>query len=235
MSRDDDPAEDTVVAGSVEEAEEADAFDALDATVVADAADAADAVVVAVEGDAADAADAVVVAVEGDAADEVDATVVAPFGTAPGTAPGAAPRSPERSRGATGNPAPPVPEPERAGLPPALAARMFKSPLDPRYRVPAAPTGAPEHALPRRGVSPGLPVVSATRTELRPTTSDAPLEQRVGPIPDSTPQPPAAPRDGLRSIARADRRFGAVALAGFAAAVLCSALGLWGVAVLAFG
>lgn len=178
--------------------------------------------------ESAEASDETVVARAGDAFDE---TVVAvPGDPTPGPA-----RLPEQSRGATGNPAPPVPEPERAGLPPALAARMFKSPLDTRYRVPTAPTGAPEHALPRRGVSPGLPVVTATRTGLRAVAADAPLEERLGRVPDSAPPPPAAPRDGLRSVGRADRRFGAVVLAGFAIALVCSVLGLWGVAVLAFG
>lgn len=172
--------------------------------------------------------DATVVAL---AEEDVDATVVA---AADPTASGRA-RPPEQSRSITGDPAPPVPEPEPAGLPPALAARMFKSPLDTRHRVPAAPTGAPEHALPRRGISPGLPVVTATRTGLRPAPIDASIEQRLGRAPDAAPPPPAAPRDGLRSVARADRRFGAVALVGFTAALVCSVLGLWGVAVLAFG
>lgn len=167
---------------------------------------------------AGEGADETVVVRSADGAGEADATVAV--------------RAAVRPRSATGNPAPPVPEPERGGLPPGIAERMFKSPLDARHRVPAAPTEAPEHALPRRGVSPGLPVVSATRTSLGATAADAPLGECLGPVPESVPPPPAAPRDGLRSVARADRRFGTAALVGFAAALVCSVLGLWGVALL---
>ncbi|MGW9019984.1 hypothetical protein ACWGOE_00705 [Leucobacter chromiiresistens] len=111
---------------------------------------------------------------------------------------------------------------------------MFKSPLDARYRVPEAPTPAPEHALPRRGVSPALPVITSQRTGRRAAAGIDP-EARFGPPPESRPAPPAADRSAVRSTLRANRRFGAGALVGFAASLLIAAGGLWGVAVLAFG
>lgn len=118
-------------------------------------------------------------------------------------------------------------------LPPELASRMFKSPVDARYRVPEAPPGTASSPLPARGVTRAMPIVTATRADLhREHRGDATLEQRFGPVPESTDARPAD-RTGLRSMERVDRRFGAFALAGFGAAILISVLGLWGVALLA--
>lgn len=139
-----------------------------------------------------------------------------------------------RSRSLSRNPAPPVEEPAPLELPPELAARMFKSPLDARYRVPEAPTPAPDHALPRRGVSPAMPVLTSQRSGRR-VASGADTDANFGPPPESRPAPPAADRAGVRSTARANRRFGIGAVAGFAGSLLVAIGGLWFVAVLAFG
>ncbi|WP_153002154.1 hypothetical protein [Leucobacter chromiiresistens] len=143
-------------------------------------------------------------------------------------------RAPSAGTASARNPAPPIEEPASLELPPELAARMFKSPLDARYRVPEAPTPAPEHALPRRGVSPALPVITSQRTGRRAAAGIDP-EARFGPPPESRPAPPAADRSAVRSTRRANRRFGTGALVGFAASLLIAVVGLWGVAVLAFG
>ena len=136
----------------------------------------------------------------------------------------------------TANPAPPVEEPPAGELPPEVLARMFKSPLDARLRVPEAPTPPPEHTLPRRGISPGIPVLSPVRGLSEANASPGGvLSDRFGPPPASVQPPPPAQREGLRSTARANRRFGAGAIVGFAASILVAGFGLWGVAILAFG
>ena len=168
----------------------------------------------------------------------VDATVATPR-VASRPAATAPPGDPAAHGSSTGvgpsrNPAPPVEEPAPLELPPELAARMFKSPLDARYRVPDAPSPAPDHALPRRGVSPALPVITSQRTGRR-TASGTETDARFGPPPASRPAPPAADRAALRSTARANRRFGIGALAGFAGTLVIAVGGLWLVAVLTFG
>ena len=136
----------------------------------------------------------------------------------------------------TANPAPPVEEPPAGELPPEVLARMFKSPLDARLRVPEAPTPPPEHTLPRRGISPGIPVLSPVRGLGEANASPGGvLSDRFGPPPASVQPPPPAQREGLRSTARANRRFGAGTIIGFAASILVAGFGLWGVAILAFG
>ena len=154
-----------------------------------------------------------------------DETVVTP--PPPPPVSDAAPRS-------AANPAPPVSEPAPAELPPEIAARMFKSPLDTRYRVPEAPSPAPDHALPRRGVSPALPVITSSRTGRR-VAATPDTDARFGPPPESQPPPPAADRSELPSTERANRRFGLVVIAGFAASIVVAIGGLWLVSILAFG
>lgn len=140
------------------------------------------------------------------------------------------------TRSGTANPAPPIEEPSAGQLPADVVARMFKSPLDAKLRIPDAPTPPEEHTLPRRGVAPGIPVLSPVRSlgEADASRGSA-LSERFGPPPASVPEPPAAERDGLRSTARANRRFGLGTIIGLGAAIVVSALGLWGVAILAFG
>lgn len=145
----------------------------------------------------------------------------------------AAPEPSAAPRTLSSNPAPPVDEPAPRELPPELAARMFKSPLDARYRVPEAPSPAPDHALPRRGVSPALPVLTSQRSGRR-VAAGADTDN-FGPPPASRPAPPAADRAGVRSTARANRRFGIGAVAGFGGSLVVAVAGLWLVAVLAFG
>lgn len=140
------------------------------------------------------------------------------------------------TRSGTANPAPPIEEPSAGQLPADVVARMFKSPLDEKLRIPDAPTPPEEHTLPRRGVAPGIPVLSPVRSlgEADASRGSA-LSERFGPPPASVPEPPSAERDGLRSTARANRRFGLGTIIGLGAAVVVSVLGLWGVAILAFG
>ncbi|WP_336659103.1 hypothetical protein [Leucobacter sp. USHLN153] len=159
-------------------------------------------------------------------------TVVVP--RAPGTG---APRSAQTaarvpSRSAV-NPAPPVAEPRRAELPPELAARMFKSPLSTKYRVPTAPNEAPERALPRRGVTPALPVLSTSRAG-RLNVGSRETDARIGPPPPAAALPPAADRSGLRSLERADRRFGIATVIGFGVSVVLAAGGLTAIAFVVF-
>lgn len=171
-------------------------------------------------------------------AEASDETVVTPRPNAPAPSdetvvPAVAPAPAALANSLSRNPAPPVDEPAPLELPPELAARMFKSPLDARYRVPEAPTSAPDHALPRRGVSPALPVITSTRAGRR-AVAGAETDSRFGPPPESRPAPPAAERSALRSTARANRRFGIGAVAGFAGSLVVAIGGLWAVAVLAF-
>ncbi|UOR02210.1 hypothetical protein MUN77_02445 [Leucobacter allii] len=128
-----------------------------------------------------------------------------------------------RTASSSRNPAPPVADPDLDGLPPELVARMFKSPLDKRRRIPKAPTPAPEHAQPRGGVAQGLPIVSATRFG---ASRPLPIAEPIGEPPLAREQPETAPRSGLRSTQRANRRFGVAVLGGFAATVLVSLAGL---------
>lgn len=140
------------------------------------------------------------------------------------------------TRSGTANPAPPIEEPSAGQLPADVVARMFKSPLDAKLRIPDAPTPPEEHTLPRRGVAPGIPVLSPVRSLSEADASQGgTLSERFGPPPASVPEPLSAERDGLRSTARANRRFGLGTIIGLGVAVVVSVLGLWGVAVLAFG
>ncbi len=136
----------------------------------------------------------------------------------------------------SGTPAPPVEEP-RIEPSPELAALMFKKPLDPKRTVPDSPFPRSEQALPQRGVRPGMPVLYSVRTE-HTNAHDAELAEavvrRLGAPPESAPVP-VAQRDGLPSMARANRRFRAVALGGSAAALAVSVAGLWWVWSVAFG
>lgn len=141
---------------------------------------------------------------------------------------------PERPRGASFNPAPPVADPAPGELPPEIAARMFKSPLDAKYRIPDAPTEAPSHALPRRGVSPALPVITSSRAGRRNVATSA-TDARIGAPPESRAAPPEAEREGLRSTERANRRFGMGTMIGFGVSLVVAVGGLWIVAILAFG
>ncbi len=160
-----------------------------------------------------------------------DETIVTPRAS---QAAAAAPAPPAAPRALSRNPAPPVDEPAPLELPPELAARMFKSPLDARYRVPEAPSPAPDHALPRRGVSPALPVMTSQRSGRR-SASGTDTDANFGPVPESRPAPPPADRTGVRSTARANRRFGIGAVVGFGSSLIVAVGGLWLVAVLAFG
>lgn len=168
-----------------------------------------------------------------------DGTIVVARPPRPEQTPGPEPTAEDSgrsTRSGTANPAPPIEEPSAGQLPADVVARMFKSPLDAKLRIPDAPTPPEEHTLPRRGVAPGIPVLSPVRSlgEADASRGSA-LSERFGPPPASVPEPPSAVRDGLRSTARANRRFGLGTIIGLGAAVVVSVLGLWGVAILAFG
>lgn len=136
----------------------------------------------------------------------------------------------------SGDPAPPVEEPSAELSDAALAKLLFKPPLDPKRRIKESPFPQPEHTLPKRGVSKGMPVVYPARPETLESTGSAPtdLEQRLGEAPAAV-HAPSAHRVGLPSAARLNRRFRALALGGGAGVCVVVALGLWGIGVLAFG
>ncbi|MBL3687848.1 hypothetical protein D3248_12905 [Leucobacter zeae] len=142
-----------------------------------------------------------------------------------------------RPAGAVGTPAPPVAEPaDRRGLP----QEMFKPPLDPRRRARRSPFPQEEHTLPRRGVRPGMPVVSGARSEhpLRPKGELDPASPlaRIGPPPGpESGALAAADRSSLRSTEKLNRRYAMTAIGGGAAVVLVVSAGLACIAWAAFG
>ncbi len=136
----------------------------------------------------------------------------------------------------SGTPAPPVDEPPMQPSP-ELAALMFKKPLDPKRTVPESPFPRTEQSLPKRGVRPGIPVLYTARTEqlgVRDAELAEAIARRLGPPPAGAPLP-VAPREGLASVGRANRRFRIATLVGFGTAVAVSVAGLWWVWAAAFG
>lgn len=131
------------------------------------------------------------------------------------------------------NPAPPVEEPQVANVSREVAALMFKSPLDPRRRVRNTSVPGAEDAEPRQGVSRGIPVVYGPRAP-----ESLPVGVAAAPTPPihaNVEVPPAADRSGLPSTVRINRRERLVTLLGGVVLVAVSAVGLWWIAVTAFG
>jgi len=134
-----------------------------------------------------------------------------------------------------GTPAPPIPEPDHGGSSGELADRFFKPPLDARRRAPESPFPHSGRSEPRFGVRPGRPVVYGARSDAFLAPDDGAVTARIGDPPAPAEPVPAAARDALPSLARQNRRFRVLALAGGAAVLAIVGFGLWGVASLAFG
>lgn len=173
-----------------------------------------------------------------------DATVVAPRDAAADETVVAPPRAEvddatePRTRGG-GSVALPVEDPGPAS-PVSLSLRTASGPgLDPERRIAAIPDRKPweEGPAPERGVRPGAPVVYGARSERLGDSGAGPddLHRRLGDPPAARSVPVREHRPALPSVERRARRLRRRTLLGYAAAVLVAALGLWGVAILAFG
>lgn len=150
----------------------------------------------------------------------------------------AAPRSRRDRRertSADSNPAPPVDAPkEKRSL-----RRIIGGGLDPRRPIAEAPGSLPweVQAAGERGVAQGLPVSYGARVQ-----TDMPLEvgidevqRRVGPAPEAGHVEVMQGRDLLPSLQRRERKRSLVTLLSYAGVTVACALGLWGVASIAFG
>lgn len=100
---------------------------------------------------------------------------------------------------------------------------------------PAPPVEEDEQPARRSDPRRTLPVYPARAIVDPPPASPGFLDRALGPPPSAHEPPPAAPREGLPSLARSNRRFRFFMLAGFGLTLLVSAAGLWGVAALVFG
>lgn len=224
-----------------------------DATVVRprgeDSAEADDATVVRPRRELREAREAAAADVPGTGGDDVgaavddavdDATVVRPHRKAPDEVDDATivrPRRRDAEEHSTGGSvALPVEEPEVSG-------RSFgtgSTPgLDPERRISAVPDRAPWETGPvaERGVRPGAPVVYGARSEYaggaQPGADE--IHRRLGDPPPATFVPVREGRSALPSVGRRTARARIGTLIGYAAVAVVAVLGLWGVAVLAFG
>lgn len=111
--------------------------------------------------------------------------------------------------------------------------------LDPERRIGEMPARMPweEPPSPEPGLHQGLPVVYGPRVSGRDGAGSGEDEvvRRVGPPPPSSAVTVRRGREALPSLARRDRRARRATLLLYGAVVLAGALGLWGVARLAFG
>ncbi len=133
------------------------------------------------------------------------------------------------------NPASPVDAPkEKRSL-----RRIVGGGLDPRRPIAEAPGSLPWEVQPagERGVAQGLPVSYGARVQ-----TDMPLEfgidevqRRVGPAPEGSHVAVVQGRDLLPSLQRRDRKRSLITLLAYAGVTVACALGLWGVASIAFG
>ena len=117
--------------------------------------------------------------------------------------------------------------------------RIIGGGLDPRRPIAEAPGSLPWEVQPpgERGVAQGLPVSYGARVQ-----TDMPLEvgidevqRRVGPAPEASHVAVVQGRDLLPSLQRRDRKRSLITLLAYACATVACALGLWGVASIAFG
>ena len=128
----------------------------------------------------------------------------------------------------------PVRTPQRPSL-----RRIIGGGLDPRRPIAEAPGSLPWEVQPpgERGVAQGLPVSYGARVQ-----TDMPLEfgidevqRRVGPAPEASHVAVVQGRDLLPSLQRRDRKRSLITLLAYAGVTVACALGLWGVASIAFG
>ena len=117
--------------------------------------------------------------------------------------------------------------------------RIIGGGLDPRRPIAEAPGSLPWEVQPagERGVAQGLPVSYGARVQ-----TDMPLEfgidevqRRVGPAPEASHVVVVQGRDLLPSLQRRDRKRSLITLLAYAGVTVACALGLWGVASIAFG
>lgn len=117
--------------------------------------------------------------------------------------------------------------------------RIIGGGLDPRRPIAEAPGSLPWEVQPagERGVAQGLPVSYGARVQ-----TDIPLEfgidevqRRVGPAPEASHVAVVQGRDLLPSLQRRDRKRSLITLLAYAGVTVACALGLWGVASIAFG
>lgn len=117
--------------------------------------------------------------------------------------------------------------------------RIIGGGLDPRRPIAEAPGSLPWEVQPagERGVAQGLPVSYGARVQ-----TDIPLEvgidevqRRVGPAPEASHVAVVQGRDLLPSLQRRDRKRSLITLLAYAGVTVACALGLWGVASVAFG
>ena len=117
--------------------------------------------------------------------------------------------------------------------------RIIGGGLDPRRPIAEAPGSLPWEVQPpgERGVAQGLPVSYGARVQ-----TDMPLEvgidevqRRVGPAPEASHVAVVQGRDLLPSLQRRDRKRSLITLLAYACVTVACALGLWGVASIAFG
>lgn len=114
-----------------------------------------------------------------------------------------------------------------AEVPAGLAKLLFKKPLDPKRRAPAAPFPQAQSSLPRGGVRSGIPVVYGTNPSEQVTKQEGTDFSRwIGPPPMGY-ELPVADREALPSSTLANRRFRTIAFAGGATVVVVAAVGLW--------
>lgn len=170
-----------------------------------------------------------------------DGTVVVnhPRGGAGDEAP--APAAPQRRRdrraqvSGGSNPAPPVEAPkEKRSL-----RRIIGGGLDPKRPIAQAPGSMPWEQQPvgERGVAQGLTVSygARVRTEMPLQTGVDEVQRRVGPAPEAQAVRVVEGREALPSLSRRDRKRRLVTLAIYLGVTLACALGLVGVASIAFG
>ncbi len=153
----------------------------------------------------------------------------------PGNAPNAEHEASPDTGSASGTPAPPVPEPTDSRSAQALAALMFKPPLDPARRVPAAPDPGQAPAQPRGGTRPELPFPYGARPI--PAAPGGGLAQTPPPPEPTSATAPnadtAVRRAALPSLAKQNRRYRAAALWGGGCVVAIVAGGAWVLGALA--
>lgn len=110
--------------------------------------------------------------------------------------------------------------------------------LDPERRIAPVPGAAPWESLPapERGVRPGAPIVYGARSGYAAAPEGVDEVHRLfGDPPAAAPVPVREGRGALPSMERRARRVRSRTLLCYAAVVLAAVLGLWGVAVIAFG
>ncbi|MBO1902745.1 hypothetical protein J4H92_12395 [Leucobacter weissii] len=171
-----------------------------------------------------------------------DETVVAGGADAPARV---VQRRSERTVFSGPRPGDPVPEPEGSSGPLGRGTGRVQGepvglPLDAERRIGPVPERKPwEQVIAAEpGVTPGLPVPYAPRAveAQQPFRADVDeIMSRLGPPPAARPVPVGDGREDLPSLRRRGRRSRVVTLTAYGAVLVLAALGLWGVALLAFG